>query len=109
MAVYGATKVCVLSFTEALWAETRKTGVRVVALCPGATETEFFDATGKDFMTSGRQSADEVAAVGLNAFFDGNAPTVVSGTMNRLMASSSRLAPRSVVTRISELRVRPSR
>ncbi|MEI7913911.1 MAG: SDR family oxidoreductase [Mycobacteriaceae bacterium] len=109
MAVYAATKAFVLSFTEALWAETRKTGVRVVALCPGATETEFFDATGKDFMTSGRQSADEVAAVGLKAFFDGNGPTVVSGTLNRLMASSSRLAPRSVVTRIAELRVRPSR
>lgn len=109
MAVYAATKAFVVSFTEALWAETRKTGVRVVALCPGATETAFFDATGKDFMTSGRQTADEVAAVGLKAFFDGKGPTVVSGTLNRLMASSSRLAPRSVVARIAELRVRPSR
>ena len=34
MAVYGATKAFVLSFTEALWAETRTTGVRVMALCP---------------------------------------------------------------------------
>ncbi|MBU3750794.1 MAG: SDR family oxidoreductase, partial [Mycobacterium sp.] len=42
MAVYGATKAFVLSFTEALWAETRTTGVRVMALCPGATETGFF-------------------------------------------------------------------
>jgi short-subunit dehydrogenase len=109
MAVYAATKAFVVSFTEALWAETRKTGVRVVALCPGATETAFFDATGKDFMTSGRQTADEVAAVGLKSFFDGNGPTVVSGTLNRVMASSSRLAPRSVVARIAELRVRPSR
>ncbi len=109
MAVYAATKAFVLSFTEALWAETRKTGVRVVALCPGPTETGFFDATGKDFMTTGRQTAEEVAAVGVRAFFDGSGPTVVSGTLNRLMASSSRLAPRSVVTRIAELRVRPSR
>jgi len=37
MAVYGATKAYVLSFTEALWAETRGTSVRVTALCPGAT------------------------------------------------------------------------
>ena len=58
MAVYGATKAFVLSFTEALWAETRTTGVRVMALCPGATETGFFDVTGnKEFMTRGRQSA----------------------------------------------------
>ena len=35
MAVYGASKAFVLSFTEALWAETRTTGVRVMALCPG--------------------------------------------------------------------------
>ena len=43
MAVYGATKAYVLSFTEALWAETRGTGVHVTALCPGATDTAFFD------------------------------------------------------------------
>lgn len=109
MAVYSATKAFVLSFTEAVWAETRRTGVRVVALCPGPTETAFFDNTGKNFMTSGRQTADEVAATGLKAFFDGHGPTVVSGTLNRLMASSSRLAPRSVVARVAELRVRPSR
>jgi len=109
MAVYAATKAFVVSFTEALWAETRATGVRVVALCPGPTETGFFDATGKDFMTGGRQTAEEVAAVGVKAFFDGRGPTVVSGTLNRVMASSSRLAPRAVVARIAELRVRPSR
>ena len=62
MAVYAATKAFVLSFTEALWAETT-TGVRVMALCPGATETGFFDAAGKEFLTRGRQSADYVAGV----------------------------------------------
>jgi short-subunit dehydrogenase len=109
MAVYAATKAFVLSFTEALWAETRKTGVRVVALCPGPTETAFFDVTGKDFMTSGRQSAEEVAATGVKAFFEGRGPTVIPGTLNRLMAAGTGLAPRSVVARIAELRVRPSR
>jgi short-subunit dehydrogenase len=109
MAVYAATTAFVLAFTEALWAETRTTGVRVVALGPGPTETGFFDATGKDFMTSGRQTAEQVAATGVKAFFDGRGPTVVSGTVNRLMASGSRLAPRSVVARVAELRVRPSR
>jgi short-subunit dehydrogenase len=42
-AVYGATKAFVLSFSQALREEVRRSGVRVVALCPGATETEFFD------------------------------------------------------------------
>ena len=109
MAVYAATKAFVLSFTEAVWAETRKAGVRVVALCPGPTETAFFDATGKDFMTSGRQTAEEVAAVGVDALFNGRGPTVVSGTVNKLMAAGTRLAPRAVVARVAELRVRPSR
>lgn len=109
MAVYAATKAFVLSFTEALWAETRRTGVRVVALCPGPTETAFFDTTGKDFMTSGRQTAEEVAATGVKAFFAGRGPTVIPGTLNRLMAAGTGLAPRSVVARIAELRVRPSR
>lgn len=109
MAVYAATKAFVLSFTEALWAETRRTGVRVVALCPGPTETAFFDTTGKDFMTSGRQTAEEVAATGVKAFFTGRGPTVIPGALNRLMAAGTGLAPRSVVARIAELRVRPSR
>ena len=43
MAVYAATKAFVLSFTEALWAETRKEGIRVLAVCPGSTETAFFE------------------------------------------------------------------
>lgn len=40
---YSATKAFVLSFTESLWAETRGTGVRVLAFAPGSTQTEFFD------------------------------------------------------------------
>lgn len=109
MAVYAATKAFVLSFTEAVWAETRTSGVRVVALCPGPTETAFFETTGKDFMTSGRQTAEEVAAVGVEALFNGRGPTVVSGTVNKLMAAGTRLAPRAVVARVAELRVRPRR
>lgn len=46
MAVYGATKAFVLSFTEALWQESLGTGLRVLALSPGATATEFFDVVG---------------------------------------------------------------
>ena len=46
-AVYGASKAFVLSFSEALWAENRARGVRVLALCPGATDTDFFEAMGK--------------------------------------------------------------
>lgn len=39
MAVYAASKAFVLSFSEALWEETKNTGVRVLAACPGSTDT----------------------------------------------------------------------
>ena len=107
MAVYGATKAFVLSFTEALWAETRTTGVRVMTLCPGATETGFFDVTGnKEFMTRGRQSADHVAEFGLRAFFDGQAPTVIPGAANKLAATGYRFLPRAMMARFAGARVR---
>src|ERR1043165_460303 len=48
MATYAATKAFVLSFSEALWEENRAHGVHVMALCPGVTETNFFEAAGMD-------------------------------------------------------------
>ncbi len=46
MAAYAASKAYVLHFSEALWAEVRDRGVTVMGLCPGVTETEFFDRAG---------------------------------------------------------------
>lgn len=46
MAAYAASKSYVLHFSEALWAEARSRGVTVMALCPGVTETEFFETAG---------------------------------------------------------------
>lgn len=105
MAVYGATKAFVLSFTEALWQETRGQGVRVLALCPGPTSTGFFDAAGagSGVMARGRQTPDEVAAVGLRAFARAGGPTVVSGAGNRVTANAHRFAPRGLMARMSAL------
>ena len=50
MAVYGGTKAFVWAFTEALWQEAKGTGVRVLTLCPGGTDTEFFERTEKAFL-----------------------------------------------------------
>jgi short-subunit dehydrogenase len=47
-AVYGASKAFVLSFSLALWAEARRAGVAVTALCPGPTRTGFVDALGAE-------------------------------------------------------------
>jgi short-subunit dehydrogenase len=106
MAVYGATKAYVLSFTEALWAETRGTGVLVTAICPGATETAFFD-TASDNASIGRRMAPEhVVAAAFTALERGRC-SVIPGRANRLLADSTRLLPRQTVARMSERTMRP--
>lgn len=105
MAVYGATKAFVLSFTEALWVETGKSRVRVLAVCPGPTETGFFQATGQEFLAKGRQTPDQVAAVALRAFYTGRKPSVISGTANRLSATGYRVLPRTVMARMAGARI----
>ncbi|WP_138753074.1 SDR family NAD(P)-dependent oxidoreductase [Paenibacillus sinopodophylli] len=68
MAVYGATKAFVLSFTQALWEENRKRGVQFLALCPGSTETEFFKVVGADEASVGKRDTPErVVQVALRA------------------------------------------
>jgi short-subunit dehydrogenase len=101
MAVYGASKAFVLSYTEALWQESRGTGVKVLALCPGATETEFFARTGEEFLTDGRQTAQEVVNTALGAL-DKSSPSVVSGWKNSLLAAGYRVTPRRVMLAVSE-------
>ncbi|MCB0924447.1 MAG: SDR family oxidoreductase [Mycobacterium sp.] len=101
MAVYGATKAFVLSFTEALWQETKSSGVRVFALCPGATETEFFARTGEEFLTSGRQSVRQVVDTAMAAI-DRSTPTVISGLRNAVLANGYRVAPRRLLLRVAE-------
>lgn len=100
MAVYGATKAFVLSFTEAIWGETRGSRIRVIALCPGPTETAFFATTGQEFLTAGRQTPQQVVDVAMRAL-DGRRPTVVSGMRNRLNSLGYRFLPRTTMIRLS--------
>ena len=98
-AVYGASKAFVLSFSEALWAENRSRGVRVLALCPGATDTEFFAAMGRD-TTAPKQSAQSVVEVGLTALERGR-NYVIPGAGNFFQgAVLPRLLPRAIIARL---------
>ncbi len=106
MAVYAATKAFVLSFTEALWQETRGSGVRVLALCPGETATGFFAAAAEQpFMTRGRQTPRQVVQTALTAIGKTD-PTVVSGRMNRLSVIGTRFMPRRLVPALARQAVR---
>ena len=103
MAVYYASKAFVLSFSEAVHEEVRAHGVRVAALCPGPTRTEFADLAGMGdsalFKTFG-SDADTVVRDGLKAL-KANQAVRVSGVANTLMAESIRLTPRLLARRIA--------
>ncbi|CAL9543333.1 hypothetical protein SUDANB145_04268 [Streptomyces sp. enrichment culture] len=79
-AAYAASKAFVLSFTQALWQETRGTGVRVVAVSPGAVETPMNRSR-----VPGKRQPEQVADTVMTAL-RGRAPTVVDGRAFALQA-----------------------
>ena len=103
MAVYFATKAFVLSFTEALHEELKPHGVKVSALCPGPTRTEFGEVAG--IATLGQfdrlsMDAEPVVRAGIEGL-ERNRAVVIPGAINKAGAWSTRLAPRSVVRKIA--------
>ncbi|WP_456845859.1 SDR family NAD(P)-dependent oxidoreductase [Cellulomonas sp. P5_C6] len=103
LAVYGATKAFVLSFTEALSAELRPSGLRVLALSPGATRTEFFDVAGRDAQLGRMQEAADVVGLAMRALDRRRTPaSIVSGRTNRLTATFARISPRRVTLAVSD-------
>jgi uncharacterized protein len=104
MAVYYATKAYVISFTEALANEVRKSGVTVTCFCPGATHTGFAKRAGNDksrlFRQLGAMNVEHVALDGYRAVMEGRT-LAISGAHNWLVAQSTRFAPRKMVTAIS--------
>lgn len=98
-AVYGATKAFVLSFSEALWAEHHQRGIKVLALCPGATDTEFFQAMGKDVSLS-KHSPQKVVNTALSAL-EQNRHYVIPGFRNTFESLVlPRLLPRAVIAKL---------
>lgn len=101
MAVYGASKSFMLSFSYALRYEMLKKNVHVTALCPGGTETDFFTPAKMERVVEKNASfmmkADEVARVGLAGLL-ANKASVIPGFINKLGAVSVRIAPTTMVT-----------
>lgn len=101
MAVYGATKAYVLSFTEAIWGETRGTGVNVLAVSPGPTDTEFFGVAEGKSIGKTMATPAEVIETALAAVARGTHPSVIVGRKNAIQASIARLAPRRLVLKVA--------
>ncbi len=103
-ATYGATKAFVTSFSEALAVELGPQGVVVCCLCPGLTRTEFQEKA--DYRPSVLpgffwQSADEVAAAGLEGIAAGKV-RVVPGLHNRLAVGLARAVPDGMVRQVAK-------
>jgi short-subunit dehydrogenase len=103
MAVYFATKAYVLSLTEALHEELRPHGIKVSALCPGPTRTEFGDVAGfggNRMFDRVAMDAPKVVALGLKGL-DRNRAVVVPGLVNKIGAASTRFVPRRLIRKIA--------
>ena len=104
-ATYGAAKAFVLSFSEALWQETRHRGVTVTALCPGPTNTGFVDAlqnaeASQTAIYAKLAEPGPVVAAGLRAL-DRGVPVAVPGLRNQAIAFLPRITPRRLITSMS--------
>lgn len=101
MAVYHASKAYVLALSEAVADELSGTRVKVTALCPGPTETEFFEGADMRSVrlinTGALASAEDVAKAGWSAMKAGQR-IHVPGLSNKIFAMLPRFFPRRIST-----------
>ncbi len=107
LATYGATKAFDRMLAEALAQEVKRYGVRVSALCPGPTESEFDQVAGtRSGDKRPRQSSVEVAQRGLEGLVAGK-PWVIPYFRGQLQVFGQRFMPRQMVTGTVERIMRP--
>jgi short-subunit dehydrogenase len=108
MATYAATKAFVLSFSDAVGEENRSYGIEVLGLCPGVTETNFFEAARGDKPPARvAQTPDEVVTTALRALGRGKRHAI-SGWTNFFMVEAQRLVPRAAVVKVAGSMMRKS-
>jgi short-subunit dehydrogenase len=108
-AVYNATKAFIDSFSFALRAELKDSGVTVTCLMPGATETDFFERADMLDTKVGQSKKDDpadVARVGYDAMMAGDGD-VVSGWQNKLRSAIALVTPSSVLAEMHRSMAEP--
>ncbi|MDU1443293.1 MAG: SDR family oxidoreductase [Clostridium cochlearium] len=98
ISVYYATKAYVLSFSEALYNELKPYNIKVTALCPGTTNTEFAKNSGKGELKNA-MSARTVAEIGYRTLMKGKR-VEVPGILNKVLVSMSKITPRRILASI---------
>jgi len=107
ISTYSATKVFDRFFALGLAEEVARFGVKVTALCPGPTESEFFDVAGAAvFKMRGMQPAELVARRGVAALARGRR-TILPALNGRVTAFLVRFLPVTLITRTVEKIARP--
>jgi short-subunit dehydrogenase len=95
-AVYHGTKAFVLSWSESIATELEPRGIAVTALCPGVTDTDFFEEADMEatvaFHKAPKMAPQEVAEIGYKALMKGER-VVVTGMANKAMVFSRHLMP----------------
>jgi len=99
--LYPGAKSLAIKFSESLDAEYRASGVKVTAICPGFTQTEFAAANGTQAVIDASprlfsQTAEQVVEITLRANEAGRV-VVIPGWHNQLAAAMLRLLPQSLV------------
>jgi uncharacterized protein len=108
-AVYNGTKAFVDSFSIALRAELKDSGVTVTCLMPGATETEFFKRADMLDTSVGQAEKDDpadVAKVGFDAMISGEAD-VVAGWKNKIQTTIANVTPSTVLAEMHRKQAEP--
>ena len=105
---YSATKAFILSFSEALSAENRDYGVHVVAVCPGPTETGFFEEAGfppllVDIAARNYTPVKVVVHDALEALQKRQSLVIPGSPTNQILATLPRFFPRDVVANFWKL------
>jgi short-subunit dehydrogenase len=102
--VYSGTKAYVLTWSEAVWASLRGTGVRCCCLLPGPVDTSFFDHNDLNVRPPKflMQSAATVARAGIRGY-EADRSQVHSSWLFGFVANTTRLVPRSVAARFGML------
>ena len=110
ISTYAATKSFDLLFAEGLAEEMKPRGIRVCALCPGSTESEFHAVAGQEKFSgkSNTETAQKVARTGIAALLKGKS-YVISGLGNYLGTHGERLVPRRMVTKIAAGMFKPEK
>jgi short-subunit dehydrogenase len=101
LSVYAASKAFILNFSQALWAENRPYDVRVLVVCPGPVETNFFAEANIPPELAGRtnkiSAAHEVVQESLKALAKGDSIVVIGGVNTHLITKLSPLVPRRIL------------